>query len=326
MKLRHPKSNLSQFKEVSAPKRTFGSKLTQWIYLTVLLFLLAYIIYYIAYKIFYFDQRGLVVVNHVIIASKRGGRILKVPVVVGSHVKKGELLLLLDAPDICRQGASNKTIRELKIKNAFDREKIRALVERRNIKKNELRQMQYQQSMELFAGNHARIQSLQDILLTLGGNINGLRHGLKIRTAEIKTLFANKMSDAACQNEVIRAPSDGTIIAVQHKVFEVLQRTEPVMDFIKDGAPVYIHAVFNNKFYNALSLGKEVQIRFPNGDLGKGKIIEVKSTSVPFAMNENQKYLPQRTRLLAIIKPLEKKESDLWKLFIEQEVEVRGWR
>jgi len=327
MKLRHPRRKLTQYKEGPAPERTLRSKVTQWIYLAVVLFVVAYVIYYIAYTMFYFNQRGLVVVNHVVISSVRGGRILKISVGAGDHVKKGALLLRIASPNSCRQNPDNKIIHELKIKNGLDRGKIRMLMQQRNSKKNELKKIQYQRSMELFSGNITRMRTLQDAILVLGGNIDLLRRGLRLRTAEIKKLSMNKALDAACQDEVIRAPSDGTVIAVQHKVFEVLQRTEPVMDFVKDDAPVYIHVTFNNKRYDDLSLGKEVQIRLPDGELGKGKIAEVKSTSVPFAVNEfARNYLPQRTRLMAMIEPLNRKDAKLWKSFIEMEVEVRGWR
>jgi len=326
MKLRHPRSKLTQYKEVSAPKRTFGRKLTQWIYLAILLSLVVYAIFYVGYQIFYFDQRGLVTVHHVVISSARGGRILKEAAGAGDHVRKGALLLRIASPNVCRRSADEKVIRELKMKNGFDGQKVRVFIQQRNTKRHELNRMQYQRSMELFSDNTARIRALQDALANLDGDIDVLRHEIKLRNDEIKKLSANNTLDDACRDELIRAPADGTIVSIQHRTYEVVQRSDPVMDFVKDDAPVLIHALFRNEYYESLSLGKKVQIRFPDKSFSKGRVIKIESTSVPFAVNTVRKnYAPARTRILAVIEPLDKKDVNLWKSFMEMEVEVKGW-
>jgi len=326
MKLRHPRNNLTQYENEDAPKRSFSSYVTQWIYLVVVFTILGFIGYYIIHSIYYFNQRGMVLVNHVVISTARGGRILSQPVQVGQHVKKGDLLLRIASPNICKKSVNDKKIADLKMQNAFNVMKIKLLIKKRSYKEKQLQKIRYQRSLELFSTPQMDAQTLQDELQDLSANIQLLQREDVIRRQAIKDLADMILEDHDCVDEFVYAPQDGTIVAVEHKVFEVLQRTESGMDFIADDADVYIEAAFHNKYYNAISMGENVEIRLPDGGLSQGVIKEIKSTSAPFAVQENNRYLQQRTRLLVVVEAANKEEAERWKSFIEMEIEVRGWQ
>jgi len=326
MKLRHPRNNLTQYKDEEPPKRSFSSYLTQWLYLAAIFIILGFIGYYIIHSIYYFNQRGMVLVNHIVISSARGGRILSQPVQVGQHVKKGDLLLRVASPNTCKKSLNDKKMADLKMQNSLNAMKMKMLIKNRTYKEKQLQKIRYQRSLELFSKSQMDAQSLQDELQNLSANIQLLRHGKVIRRQAIKDLAAIMLEDRDCMDEFVYAPENGTIVAVEHKVFEVLQRTEPCMDFIATDADVYIEAAFHNKYYNAVSMGEDVKIRLPDGELSQGVIKEIKSTSAPFAVQENNRYLQQRTRLLVVVKPANQQEAKRWKPFIEMEVEVRGWQ
>jgi len=332
MKLRHPKSTLTQFKDTSTPLRTWRSKLTQWIYLAIIAFIVLYAVYYLSFMHFYFNQRGLVQVDHVVVASSRGGRILAIPVKPGEHVKKGDLLMRVAAPADCHgQTMGGKGLADLKMKNALDRVRKKQLVQKIKLKNYELKQLSYRRSMELYANHNVNLQGLSDEILALKAGVELLNQQIYLRSKAMKKISAIVYSARGCQDEMVRAPANGTVITIKHKVFEVLERTGSVMDFIKDKAAVHITANFRNDYYDSLSLGEKVDIRFPDGSKSQGVISEIKSTAIPFPEQENTHYLPYRTRIMVTIEPLEIDSSeadqlDHWRFFNEMEVEVRGWR
>jgi multidrug resistance efflux pump len=326
MKLRHPESTITQFHDSKAPDRTWRSKMTQWIYLAIIAFILLYAIYYMVFANFYFLQRGLVQVDHVIVASQRGGRILGIPISVNQHVKKGALLMRVDAPNDCRQTIGNREIATLKTKNALDRIKRSSLKKQLEFKQQELKKVRYRRSMELFAESNINLQNLENDLFSLQGNIDLLSSQIALRNRAAKQLQGIGFNSAGCQDEFIHAPADGTVIAINHKTFEVLQPTEAVMDFIRDDASVHIISNFNNDDYKSLTVGEEVDVKLPDGSISKGLVSEIKSTSIPFPTEEVLHYMPARTRILATITPLDAITLKQWQAFNEMEVEVTGWR
>ncbi len=326
MKLRHPRRKLTQFEDKPAPRRGWGRRLTQWAYLAVLLFLTLYAFFYVGYQLLYFNQRGRVVVHHVVIASARGGRILEEPHGVGACVKKGALLARVGSPFECRPSLGNRALRDLKVRNTLDAYKLRTLIEKRKLARTTLDGLRQRRAMELFGDSPGRIRALRDQIDDLDRDIALLRQTIRLRRAEIKEL-ASAPGGNGCEDELIRAPADGVIVAVERKADEVVQRATPILDFVPDHAPVEIRAIFKNNYYDDLTLGKQVKIRFPDGSKSLGQIVRIESTSVPFAMNHMRKnYIPERTRVLTIIRPLNDKDAMLWRAFMEMEVEVMGWR
>ncbi len=327
MRLRHPRRKLTQYKETPAPPWTWGRKLTQWAYLAVLLFLVAYAFYYVGYQMLYFNQRGRVTVQHVVIASARGGRILEEPFGVGACVKKGQLLARVGAPFDCRPSSGDRALRDLEVKNKVDRFRLRGLLDQRRLLLRQLREMKNRRALELFGDSPGGVRELEEKLRDLDGDILLLRRQIRLRTKEIGEIRALARGDHGCGPELIRAPSDGRIVAVERTANEVVMRSTPIMDFVPDDAEVEIRAIFKNDFLESLTLGKEVRIRFPDDSETPGRIYRIESTSVPFSWDHFRKnYIPERTRVLAVIRPLNRHDARVWKAFQEMEVEVMGWR
>jgi len=327
MRLRHPRSKLTQFREAPAPPQTLGRKLTQWLYLGVLLFLVFYALYYVGYQFLYFSERGMVNVEHVVIASARGGRILEEPFGVGACVKKGQMLAKVGAPFECQRSSMDRILPELELKNRVDGFKLSGLRKQRRRLLQQLREMKDRRALELFGDSPGGVQELEKDIRDLDADILLLKEQIRLRAKEIGEIRRMAPGDRGCGPELIHAPSDGRIVAVERRANEVVMRSTPIMDFIPDDAKVEIRVIFKTDYLESLTLGKEVRLRFPDGNKGVGRIRRIESTSVPFSWNHFRKnYIPERTRVTAVIEPLNDHDAQIWKTFAEMEVEVMGWR
>ena len=337
MRLRHPKPVLSHSNLADTGKPSLGSRITRWIYFSVLIALVLYIVWYAVFRFFYIDNRGLVEADRTRIASSRGGRILDLPAKNGDHVRKGELLARLKSPNDCDVPAVSKAqeetpeLRSLRRKQLSDRTQLRVLLQQRKEKKTRLQHMKYRHAMELsISGAASQRLKLEDDMLRIGGEIRSLRAMIPLRKKDIQHLQAMlKLGEISpgCRDEVIHAPYNGTIVSKDHWPFEVMQRTEPIMDIIADDASVHIESYFRNDAFETLHIGMHLTVFFPDGSQSRAKVTAIKSTSLAFPNREfHDDYLPFRTRILAIIEPVDEADVVLWKQFNQMEVEVRGWR
>lgn len=336
MRLRHPKPILSHRSVENTTQLSRASRITRWLYFGVLIGLALYIIWYGVLKFFYVDNRGLVEIDHIRIASSRGGRILELPANVGDHVKKGALLVRLQSPNDCAPPQSSEVqpetpeLRSLRRKLLSDRTRLETLLQQRKDKQAQLRNMRFSHAMELSIGS-VRLQSqkLEDDILRLDGEVRSLRTIIPAREKDIKHLekvLLLGVEQKGCGDEEIRALYDGTVLSKTHRQFEVVKRTDPIMDFIADDARVHIESYFRTDDFNALSVGLELMVIFPDHSKSRAKVVDIKSTSIPFPNREfHDSYLPFRTRILTILEPVDEKDIPLWKQFNRMEVEVQGW-
>ncbi|MDQ6996371.1 MAG: HlyD family efflux transporter periplasmic adaptor subunit [Mariprofundus sp.] len=337
MRLRHPKPVLSHSQTADTAKPSLGSRVTRWLYFSVLFGLIGYIIWYGVFRFFYVDNRGLVEADRTRVASVRGGRILELPVQNGDQVKKGDLLVRLKSPADCATAivsedlAETPELRTLRRKQLSDRSRLNMLVRQRKAMKTRLGRMRYRHAMELSLSSSAsQRQNLEDGLLRTSGEIRSLRAIIPVRKKDIQHLeeiLKRKVIRPACLDELIHAPYDGKIVSKDHWRFEVMQRTEPIMDIIANDANVHIESYFSNDTFKTLSVGMELTVFFPDGSESKAKITDIKSTSLQFPARDFQdNYLPFRTRILATLEPVDDVAEAQWKQFNQMEVEVRGWR
>ncbi len=337
MRIRHPKPVRSHSNLSDVGKPSLGSRITRWIYFSVLAGLVLYIVWYAVFRFFYIDNRGLVEADRTRIASARGGRILDLPVKNGDHVHKGELLARLKSPNACDAPAVSKAqaetpeLRSLRRQQLSDRTQLRVLLQQRKEKKTRLQHMKFRHAMELsISGAASQQQKLADDLLQLGGKIRSLRAMIPLRKKEIQHLQAMlklAVITPGCRDELIHAPYNGTIVSKDHWPFEVMQRTEPIMDIIADDASVHIESYFRNDVFETLHIGMQLTVFFPDGSESRARVTAIKSTSLAFPTRQfHDDYLPFRTRILVMMEPVDKTDIALWKQFNQMEVEVRGWR
>jgi len=336
VRLRHPKPILSHSQSADVADLSLGSRVTRWVYFIALFALLSYIVWYGVFRFFYIDNRGLVDVDRTRVAFSRGGRILELPVKDGDHVDKGDFLVRLKSPNDCAgsslSGVLTETpeLRKLRRKQMSDRSHLNALLQQRKEKKNQIHRMRYRRAMELSTGSSASRQKLEDDMLRLGGEVRSLRAIITLRKKDIQHLeniLKQGGVQPGCEDELIHAPYDGMIVSKNHWQFEVMQRTEPIMDIIADDANVHVESFFRNDAAKTLSVGMELTVLFPDGRESKAKIIVIKSTALQFTKRKFQNnYLPSRTRILTILEPASDMDIPLWKQFNQIEVMVRGWR
>lgn len=334
MRLRHPKPVLTHSHASDTAKPPFASRVTRWLYFTLLIVLLGYIIWYAMFRYFYIDNRGLVNVDRVRIASSRGGRILELPVKNGDHVKKGDLLVRLkslnECVDLTGKPAESAELRNLRQKLASDQVRLKNLYALRRTTKAEIEQMKFRHAMELSMREGSGTRELENELQRMNGDIRHLRSMIALRKKEIqhlKDLLGVSEVRPECHDELIYAPFDATVVSEDHLQFEVMQRTQPIMDIVADDAEVHIESYFKNDNFNSLQVGMQLTVFLPDGSESKGRIVSLQSTALALpSRGYHDNYIPYRTRVLAILAPMSKADAALWRQFNQMEVEVRGWR
>jgi len=316
---------------------TRASRWTRIVYFLALFGLAVYVLVYTVLNFFFINNRGLVEVDRVEVASVRGGRILELPVQSGDHVKRGDLLVRLKSPENCEvlvntgAGKSTAELRSMRLKQLADRAQLKALQRIMKDSKSRLKDIDMRHAMELSLGSsgNAGRQSLESDLFKTSGEINSLKQMIAQRSRQINELVAllnQGVVDTGCEDELIRAPYAGTIVSKVHKKFEVMQRTQTIMDLMSDDADVYIESYLNNSSFNMINQGNELTVYFPDNQTSQARIRAVESTSLPFTKREFSNYLPHRTRIRMTLEPADKADIPLWKQFNQMEVEVHGWR
>ncbi len=333
MRLRHPKPVLNHSTAADTVKAPFASHITRWLYFGALLALLLYILWYSSYRFFYIHNRGLVNVDRIRISSSRGGRIIELAVKNGDHVQKGDLLVRLKAMRECFDANGNpiesEELRGLKLRLAANQAKLKGLYSQRSLLKKQIDEMKYRRAMELSLGSGAAASGLESSRVKLNTDIQYLLSMIDLQKQEIEQL--QSASTAAnrpeCADEVIRAPSDATVVSKDHHLFEVVQRSEPIFDLVADDAKVQVESYFRTDAFTTVHYGMELTVYFPDGSTSQGRVVDLKSTAMPFPnRGYHEDYLPYRTRILALLAPVHDEDRELWKQFNQSEVEVQGWR
>lgn len=322
MKLRNRKSILIQGNE-GTPKRSFGSRITQRLYIAFLAALVAYLAYIAVTRIYFIEERGLVEIERIRLGSEDGGRIISLAAAQKHHFRKGDILARIRQNDARCFPGKNSQITNLRFEIAKNRDKL--TLSRRNLaqKKNKLSSEVLRRALEIDRALSERGGRLSREIERLETETRLLSSLLRQQQRRLKQLIDENKSLASCMDEIIRAPGSGAVLAVYKKRFEIVQRGEALMDFLPDDAATWVESYMNDDTMEYLHEGKEAIVTFPDGRGSNAIIDSVYSSATLRQEMEWDRYKPVKTKLVVRLRPASRHESELWKRHDRVNVKVR---
>lgn len=324
MKLRNRKSYITTLPEGSAPQNV-KPKITQIIYFSVLIFIVVYLGYVAVGRLFYLNARGQVEIEKTLISSTRGGHISQLAVSEGQQLKKGDMIVRIDALQQCVV-EENKHLQKLRLDIGMNEQRIALLKAKQAELKKLQRGSELRRALELeresisYGTQFWRDQNklLSDLALT-GKELELQRLQLK----ELEKSARNKTLPAECQAETIRAPFPARVQVVRRRVEEFAKRGEAIVILTRNKAPVRIEAYFTEDELKYINLGKRLQVAFPDGVESTGVVKAVYSSAYSVPEREWKGYRPLTTGVRVHLFPLNENEEMHWKQYDRMEVRVR---
>lgn len=321
MKLRNKNSIITNGAEGLA-SRSLGSRVTQKVYLLVLLSLILYLIYIAVSRMFYIDERGLIEIERTQISATKAGKIIKMPVVEGQRVKKNDLLVRIKAAgNDCLERSNNRHDRlSLDLQENIDKRVL--LKHQLKEKKKLVAQETLRRALEVEYGHVAQRQKLELAVQSLQFEINLLSSEIQQQKKRLKSIKRQRYSRRNCQIEDILAPKDGVVHALILGRYEVASSGDPIMSFVSDDARVYVETYINDDNLERLTAGKSAVILLPNKEESGAVIESVRSSAVLREEREWDQYMPVKTKLLLRLTPESEQQALLWKKYDRMNIKV----
>jgi len=325
MKLRNRKSYITNLPEGTAPANV-KPKITQLIYFSFLGLIVAYLVYIAIGRLFYLNARGQVEIEKTLISSTRGGHISSLRVREGQQLKKGDLIVRIDAIKQCTPKI-NRPLQKLRLDIALNEQRI-ALLEVKQVELNKLqRGGQLRRALELeresvsYGKQFWREQNklTSDLALT-GKELELQRDQLK----DMEKNMRNQLVPAECQAEVIRAPFAAQVQVVRRRVQEFAKRGDAIVILTRNQAPVRIEAYFTEDELKYINLGKQIDVTFPDGVESTGVVKAIYSSAYSVPEREWKGYRPLTTGVRVHLFPINENEKLHWKQYDRMEVRVRA--
>ncbi|HED17321.1 MAG TPA: biotin/lipoyl-binding protein [Gammaproteobacteria bacterium] len=325
MKLRNRKSYLTNLPEGSAPVNV-RPKITQIIYFSILGLIVAYIISIGIGRLLYLKAGGQVEVEKTLISSTRGGHISSLKVREGQHLQKGDLIVRIDAIKRCVP-EENRPLQKLRLDIALNEQRIILL----KAKQAELDKLQrggeLRRALELerdsvsYGKQFWRDQNKLTSDLVLTGRELELQH---VQLKDMEKDMRSQIVPAECRDEVIRAPFAARVQVVRRRVQEFTKRGEAIVILTRNNAPVRIEAYFTEDELKYITLGKQIDVTFPDGVESSGVVKAVYSSAYSVPEREWKGYRPLTSGVRVHLFPLNKGEEINWKQYDRMEVKVRA--
>jgi len=325
MKLRNRKSYITNLPEGSAPVNV-KPKITQIIYFAILGLIVAYLISIGIGRWFYLNARGQVEVEKTLISSTRGGHISSIKVIEGQHLQKGDLIVRIDALKQCVP-EENRPLQKLRLDIALNEQRIILL----KVKQAELDKLQrggeLRRALELerqstgYGKQYWRDQNKLTSDLALTAKELELQQG---QLTNMEKEIRNQIVPAECRAEIIRAPFASRVQVVRRRVQEYAKRGEAIVILTRNQASVRIEAYFTEDELKYISLGKQIDVTFPDGVESVGVVKAVYSSAYSVPEREWKGYRPLTSGIRVHLFPLNKSEKMNWKQYDRMEVRVRA--
>ncbi len=325
MKLRNRKSYITSLPE-GAPPANLRPRITQIIYYSILLFVVAYIIYIFGSRIFYYKETGFVEVDKIIISASHGGKLIKLLVTEGQMIKKKDLIASVAASKNC-SSTLNTQHSKLKYALALNRSKLSLFNRAIANLKNRYNTASLQRALETGQAKNTSNNKLQLEILKKQNEIDLLESQIILQQQQFKNsrpmLLANDTS-ADCFNENIYAPFNGSVYAVHRKLNEFTQRGKPLLTLVANNAKVRVETYLKTELLPNLAVGKIATVALTENIKTQAKIKAIHSSAYNVPGREWNNYKPAETHVLVYLKALNKQDAKLWKKYDRMEVKVRG--
>jgi len=208
------------------------------------------------------------------LSSNTGGNIIAIRKKEGDTVKKGDVILLLDAED--EQLSSDvlrKEITTQQAQAAADQANVDQYVAELKEKERDLSVSErLAQTGAETKQNVAEKRKERDVILA---NLESARGKARASRSQIQTLRTQlSQSQVASGNKTITAIQDGLIVSMDAKLGSSLQAFTPFATLAPDGKLV-LHGEIDEMFANRVAVGQSVSVRYIGGKntIGEGKVI-----------------------------------------------------
>lgn len=302
---------------------SIGSRITQKVYLLLLLGLVVSLVYIAVMRMFYMEERGLIEIERTQISSASGGRIISMPVAQGQVVKKYDLLARVQNGDgDCVERPNNQHIK-LKLELQANKDKRVLLMERLAERRKLVSQKTLRRALEIDYGRAAQERKIAREVEDLELEIKLLAREIQQQLAMLNSLEANAHNGNGCNIEEIHAPKAGVIHAVNLGAYEVARRGESILSFVPDNAAVRVETYVDDDEINVVTQGKPAVVVLPDKQSLDAIIESVRSSASLRAEREWDQYVPVKTKLLVRLVPASRHDTALWKKYDRVNVKVR---
>jgi len=325
VKLRNRKSYITNLPEGTAPANV-KPKITQLVYFSILGLIVAYLVYIAIGRVFYLNARGQVEIEKTLISSARGGHISSLRVIEGQQLKKGDLIVRIDAIKQCTPEI-NRPLQKLRLDIALNEQRIELL----KAKQAELDKLQrggeLRRALELERESVSYGKQFWREQNKLASDMALTGKELELQRVQLKDMEKNmrrQIVPAECQAEVIRAPFSARVQVVRRRVQEFAKRGEAIVILTRNQGPVRIEAYFTEDELKYISLGKQIDVTFPDGVESTGVVKAIYSSAYSVPEREWKGYRPLTTGVRVHLFPINENEKLHWKQYDRMEVRVRA--
>ncbi len=330
MKLRTKTSYFQNLPEGEAPKR-FWPGVFKYLYILLILCILASVGYFFAMRLIYFEGTGQVEVEKYTLSGLKSGRVTRLYKMPGESFKPGEALAVIELGQECR--IDEPDMRPINM--AYDIKKLEADLmvyrsQRSALKKIEKPDILYR-ALEVGIPVSSKKED-EDLIKEkdlLTKKIELLTAEIKVRKkelAELKDSLALGNSYSGCETETVFAPFEGTVDHITRKPNEFIGGGEPLITVMSKKAQAVIEAYVDWDTMKYLKRGKILTVTFPDGTKYKTPVSELTSAAAPSAEIIKKNYVPVESKLRILLLPQNEEDGNYWKHNDRVEVIVKGNR
>ncbi len=320
MKIRNRQSYITTLPE-GEPSENNAPKITRWVYFAVLFSIIGYLSYIGYTRITQFQGRGQVEIERTVLSPSHGGKIIDLFISEGELVKQGHTMVRIKSSANCPSKDASQ-VNRLNLNIALKKSQLRLLNERLSEEKERFSDQEIRRALEI---NRRPPKGGERAIDELVYKIETLKNEILLGSESLKNINSNStISSSSCVDEIIYAPFTSVVNSISHKRHEFVKKGEPFISLISRNAQVKIDAYIDNESNQFLSVDKNVEIIFPDKQVGQGIVSEVISSSALFHTKKWRGYESEESSIEIKIVPINASEAQKWKSYDRMEVQIRG--
>lgn len=308
------------------PPKSRAAKLTQFVYIAVLVGFVAYLLYLGWRYAFRLELDGQVMVGTRVLSAPQAGQVAP-QVERDQVVEPGDTLALIDPQRVCEERVQEdrrlvQTRHELRLAQAEE-----ALVEQRLQRlREDSPASTVQRALELDGSRGDRLVEWRERLEA----VRDERELTRIETASLQAQLTEiearaamtSRLDPACLTQSLEAPIAGTVVAVQRAASEFIQRGEPLFLLRAERPQVWIEVFAESDELSALAGQSTARVEWPDGKEDEGRVKRVESAATDVPQLETRDYVPVGASLRVILEPRGEAAAARWRAYSRMSVKV----
>jgi len=324
MRIRNVRSGISDEPEEEPPK-PLRAKIAYWLYILLLLGIVALGVWYGVVQYSSYDGRGHIRVDRNDIQAQRDGRLDKIFHAQGDTVEAGTPLFRVDPGAAAACDPSNR-LELLQIRNEIrtDQLLLEQAQQRLNRFQTELEQVRERSALELQEelGEQKR---LQENIFETRQEIDRLQDRIQ-RNQEEAGVVQNQtdQQDPQCIPYTVPAPRDGVVRQVHESTFAFVRSGTTIMSIAPTPVSAAVYAYLDTELQRYIRTGDTLTVRLPGDVESTGVIRRTYSSALEFRDVKYDVYRPHPSEVLVEIDPVGPQTNDRWQTLDRMDVTVQG--